>query len=282
MNMKCAWDEFLTLLPNWMRKDVDLHGRNKLEELRLRQGQPPELKNSDGSVWLSRQICQQDLSYCINIASEYSPWSAATMKHGYITASGGHRIGVCGEYIVSDSQIQGLRHIYALCIRVAREISVSVDQITAHESLLIIGAPGCGKTTLLRNIIRKLSNSGTHITVIDEREEIFPRTGNTIAFSAGLCTDVMSGCPKLFGIQTAIRCMSPHMIAVDEITSKEDCQAMIQAGWCGVNLLATAHAATVDDLLQRPVYKPILESGLFQNVIVLKQDKSWEFKKVEL
>ena len=64
--------------------------------------------------------------------------------------------------------------------------------------------------------------------------------------------------------------------------SREDCQAMIQAGWCGVNLLATAHAATVDDLLQRPVYKPILESGLFQNVIVLKQDKSWEFKKVEL
>ena len=282
MNMKCAWEDFLTVVPPWMRKDVDKLGRSTLQELRLRLGQPPEMVNSKGSVWLSRPVTVQDLNFCINIASEYSPWSASSLKEGFITACGGHRIGVCGDAIVSKDGVQGFRSISALCIRVARDISIDVSNISAKESLLIIGAPGVGKTTLLRNIIRNISNEGIHITVIDEREEIFPGTSNGYSFSPGICTDVISACPKEHGIVSAIRCMSPQIIAVDEITSNEDCSAMLYAGWCGVSLIATAHAANIDDLKNRPVYRPIIASGLFTEVIILKQDKSWVLERMTL
>jgi len=100
--MRCAWQEYLRLLPNWMRRDVDAIGSIQLQELRLRTGLPPELVLGNHSQWLNRNVSSEDLQYVINAASQYSPWAAATASDGYITAAGGHRIGICGDAVVEN------------------------------------------------------------------------------------------------------------------------------------------------------------------------------------
>ena len=280
--MKCAWQELLNILPLWLKKDVDRLGRDDLQELRLRLDQPAELVTNRGVIHLTRKICREDLQYCINIASDYSPWTAGTSAHGYITALGGHRIGICGDAIVYEGQMKGVRKISSLCIRIARDIQSFTGCTEALTgSVLIIGKPGSGKTTLLRDLIRTRSDSGQHITVIDEREELFPRTKSGFGFTPGTCTDVLSGCPKCLGMEAALRSMSPDVIAVDEITAAEDCLSMLHVAWCGVSLLATAHAGSKHELYSRPVYRPILDAKIFSNLIILNADKSWITERIE-
>ena len=115
---------------------------------------------------------------------------------------------------------------------------------------------------------------------MDEREEIFPRYNKSMCFPVGTNTDVISGCAKTRGIELVLRNMGPDIIAVDEITAQSDTDALLHAGWCGVNLIATAHAGSVSDLKTRPIYRPLVESKLFQNVLVLRRDKSWTMERM--
>ena len=281
--MQCAWDAYLSLLPGWMRAGVDRQGRDSLQELRLRINSPPELNTATGSFWLPGRVSNPDIQFCINAASRYSPWAAQTMQEGYITAPGGHRMGVCGDAITSDGVMTGIRTAAMLCIRVARDfLGLAEDIPLSSGSVLIIGPPGSGKTTLLRDLIRKYSNtSGQSISVVDERGELFPFINGQPCYPTGKRTDIMSGCKKASGISAVLRCMGPSVIAVDEITAVEDCHALIQAGWCGVHLFATAHAASMEDLYTRPVYKPILQTNLFDTLIVLRSDKSWHMERMD-
>lgn len=270
--MKCAWKELLAILPANMRADVDKYGKDTLQELRLRFGLPPELVSAQGSRWLAMEVTAQDLSFVIHTASRYSPWAAATASQGYITAAGGHRIGLCGEAVIKEDKLSGVRTPTSLCIRVARDFTgIAAKAISLKGNVLILGPPGSGKTTFLRDLIRQISDSANgSITVVDERGELFPA-----GFYTGRRTDVLTGCSKEQGLQMALRTMGPSCIAVDEITAEQDCQALMQCGWCGVRLLATAHAANLDDLRRRPIYRSLLESGLFDSVLVLRRDKTW-------
>lgn len=273
--MKCAWKELLSILPQWMREPVDRLGSDALQELRLRCGMPPELVLRLNSTWLQPTVTVEDLNYIVNTASRYSPWAASTLAQGYITAPGGHRIGVCGEAVVDRHGMSGIRQVRSLCIRIARDFPGLADRLCDHkDSLLILGAPGSGKTTLLRDLIRQRSKHEA-VSVVDERGELFPQGVDT-----GLRTDVMTGCPKVWGIDRILRTMGPGTIAVDEITSAEDCRALLQAGWCGVTLLATAHAASLKDLCSRAIYRPIVESGIFQSVVILHSDKSFRTERI--
>lgn len=275
--MRCAWKELLGILPAWIRQPVDELGEKRLQEVRLRLGKPPELVLSDGYLDLHRISTVEDLNFVVNTASRYSPWAAATTARGYITAPGGHRIGLCGEAVMQSSGMTGLRNIDSLCIRVAKDISGIANDIKFYyESILIIGKPGAGKTTLLRDLIRLRSQNQT-VSVVDERGELFPREGG---FDRGKRIDVLTGCSKAHGIDMVLRAMGPSVIAVDEITSEEDCQGLIRAGWCGVQLLATAHAAGISDLRSRPVYQPLISRGLFDTVVVLQNDKSWRAERM--
>lgn len=284
MHMRCAWQAYLNILPVWMRQEVDRLGKHDLQELRLRLNQKPELITGRGTLSLNREAAAEDMQYIINVASRYSPWTAVTSAQGYITAPGGHRIGLCGAAVIADGQMTGIREPSSMCVRVARDFpGISSAAAALSGSVLIIGRPGSGKTTLLRDIIRQRSDNGTgSIAVIDEREEIFPRWNHQSCFPGGKRTDVLSGCNKAQGIEAVLRCMNPEMIAVDEITAKEDCEALLHAGWCGVNLLATAHAGSRADLLQRPVYRPIVESRLFSTLIILQKDKSWRAERMDI
>lgn len=276
--MNCAWNEFLSILPHQFRHQIDKLGKEKLEELRLRIGQPAELIIGGRSVLLDRCAAKEDIQFVINTASRYSPWASASVAKGYITAAGGHRIGICGECVVQGGVITGIKYGTSLCIRVARELPGIGNNVPMHGSLLILGPPGVGKTTLLRDIIRLRSTSGQAVAVVDERAELFP-PGNH--FQPGCRTDILTGCSKAQGVQMVLRTMSPHCIAVDEITAQEDCDALMSAAWCGVELLATAHAESVADLMSRGVYRPLRECGLFTQGIVLRRDKSWYLERMK-
>ena len=281
--MNCAWQAYLNLLPHWMRTEVDKQGRDHLQELRLRLGRPPELVMKKRRIWLDRPVSNADLTAIVNAASSFSPWTAESIRRGYITSPGGHRIGVCGEVAVINGEIRSMARLTSVSVRVARDLpGIGSGASELKGSTLIIGSPGTGKTTLLRDIVRQISGSNRScIAVVDEREEIFPLENGQFSFDPGMHTDVLSSCSKKTGIEMVIRSMNPQLIAVDEITAKDDCDALLYAGWCGVSLLATAHASDRKELYCRPVYSPLLEHGLFQNLIVLQRDQSWRLERIQ-
>jgi len=267
--MTCAWNEFLSVLPLNLRREVDRLGREELEELRLRCNAPPELVLPGKSIWLLNKCTCQDLQFVVNAASHYSPWTAATMAQGYITVQGGHRIGFCGAGSVKEHKHFMIRDVQSLCIRIARDFrNIAPEPEKDMGSILILGAPGWGKTTLLRDLIRKISNQSC-VCVADERGELFP-----IGFERGKRTDVLTGCGKQEGIEMLLRTMTPVYIAVDEITAPADCEIIVKAANCGVRILATAHAASLREFRQRSVYQPLIANRVFETFLILNKDKS--------
>ena len=236
----------------------------------MRVDQPPNLIGKDHVWWLNRKITISDLNFCVNTASRYSPWSAQTSAQGYITAAGGHRIGLCGDAVVQAGKMTSMRSYRSLCIRIARDFpEISQHYASLSGSILIIGPPGSGKTTFLRDFIRQISDTEP-VAVADERCELFPEG----CFLYGKSLDVLSGCPKETAINLLLRTMGPVTIAVDEITDAEDCIALQSAAWCGVRLIATAHAATISDLRSRALYEHLISKNIFQHIVVMHRDKT--------
>lgn len=278
--MKCAWDLLLGILPPWMRADTDKLGRDTLQEIRIRSGRPPELILDGKYTGLRQTVTDQDVSFIINTATKYSPWASETIARGYIACPGGHRIGICGEVVMRNGTLQGIKDIRSLCIRIARDLpGCSKKIMDISKSLLILGPPGSGKTTLLRDMIRRISyGEKGSIAVVDERGELFPPG----VFDEGPRTDVMTGCTKAQGLDLLVRTMGPGYVAMDEITALEDCGALLRAGNCGVKLLATVHASCLEDLQRRPVYRELVNSNLFENYAILQQDKSLRTERMEI
>lgn len=280
--MNCAWEAFLTLVPPEMRSEINAAGKEKLLELRLRTERKPELVMRTGSCFIDRIVRESDIQFCINVASQYSPWAASTVSSGYITALGGHRIGICGSAVIKNGLLCEFRDVTSVCIRVARDFPGLSECIpVSNVSTLIIGPPGSGKTTLLRDLVRRYSDKGTgSVAVVDERCELFPSRSGRFGFPVGARTDVICRCSKAEGTEMVLRTMGPSCIAVDEITSERDCKALIHTSWCGVTLLATAHAGSRNDLFLRDVYRPLIESHIFERLIILNRDKSFNWERM--
>ena len=273
--MICAWNALLSILPARLKSPVDSIGNAILQELRLRINAPPELVLANGIRNVSGNVSREEINYIINAASQYSPWCASSLSHGYLTAPGGHRIGVCGYSIQKDGVISGIREITSVCIRIARDFpGIGKQASVRNQSILVLGAPGWGKTTLLRDIIRNISSEET-VCVVDERGELFPD-----GFPRGKRVDVMSGCPKRIGMDMLLRTMAPQYIALDEITEEADCESLLKIANCGVRLLATAHACTKEDFYTRPIYKKLAAGNVFDTLIILKKNKTYSVERI--
>ena len=271
--MICAWEDLLGILPQWLRPEVS----PEAQEIRLRLGLPPVLTVKGKSLGLKGLVRQEDLSWCINAASRYSPWTAFSAAQGYLTAPGGHRIGICGQVILKEGRPAGIREVSSLCIRVARDFpGIAGKAAGSSGSMLILGAPGWGKTTLLRDLARQIGFREP-VAVVDERKELFPPE-----LDRGPGIDVLSGCPRAEGLEMVLRSMGPKTIAVDEITCREDCLALCEAANCGVRLLATAHAGSLKEFLDRPVYRPLLEQKIFGTALILHADQSYGIERMAL
>lgn len=274
--MRCSWQELLAILPQWMQRDVDALGSQHLKEIRLRIDSPPELILNGKKHWMKRSIKRDDLNFVVNTASKYSPWAVVSSAQGFITIKGGHRIGICGEVIVKHGQLVGIREYSSLCIRVARDfqgIAAGLENIDG--SILILGPPGWGKTTLLRDMIRRIGDSET-IGVVDERGELFPA-----GFERGNCTDVLTGSPKEQGISMLLRTMGPSSIAVDEITDQQDTTALLHAANCGVRLIASAHSDSLKSFCRRSVYRNLVENHVFDVVLIMNKDHSYTMERMK-
>lgn len=280
-------DNFQTVLrwlPAYCRAALTDSAREMPQEIRFRVGKPPTALFSSGERALAAQrVTQRELEQLLSSAIEHSCYAVSDkLREGFVTLSGGHRLGVCGTAAVRDGQILSIRDISSLCLRIARPIAAAPDKIERwlDRSTLIIGAPGCGKTTLLRDCIRRLSNFGQRVCVVDSRGEIAACMAGVPQMDVGRCTDVLCGCKKGEGMMLLLRSMNPQWIAVDEITDAEDISAIEQCAYCGVRLLATAHAACAAELSARPLYRRLLALGVFEKLLVLDREKHVTMERV--
>ncbi|MBE6991884.1 MAG: stage III sporulation protein AB [Ruminococcaceae bacterium] len=241
----------------------------QLEELRLRSGRPLTAVYAGSEQPLDVMVAAEDISYLASAAAHGSVYAAVdSLKNGYITVDGGNRIGFCGTAVLKNGEVTNLRNLSSANMRLAREIKTAAENIERNyndrfESTLIIAPPGMGKTTLLRDLVRRISDKGIRTALVDERGEIAAMENGVPGFDTGMSTDVITGCPKAQGMLMMLRAMNPEVIAVDEITAPEDVAAVETCRNCAVGIIATVHGQNMADIEARPLFKKLLDTGTF-------------------
>lgn len=267
------------------------------EELRLRAGQPMTVLLPSGEVALAGKeqniIMPNDLEQLCDAVTGYSRYAVAeSISRGYITAKGGFRLGICGTTVIKDGNSTNIRDISSVTIRIAKEISGISNEISAaltegghFRSTLIVAPPGAGKTTLLRDLIRRLSDGSNsclpqRIGLVDERSEIAVMYQGLPQMDIGKHTDILNACPKAIGIPILVRSANPQIIAVDEITAEEDICAILAASNCGVQFLATIHAADKSELQHKPMFAKLLEANVFSYIVTIGKDRTYQVESL--
>ena len=257
-----------------------------LQEIRLRVNSSIILicKNKEQILPLigTERIIRETLDY----VSNYSLYAYENeLKQGFITIEGGHRIGMSGQVLIENGRVKNLRYISSLNIRISHEIVGCADKlfpyITHNKQIyhtLIVSPPRCGKTTLLRDMIRQISDGndyvkGCNVGVVDERSELAGCYQGISQNQMGMRTDVLDGCPKAEGMLMLIRSMSPQLIAVDEIGAPEEVHAVKYAMHCGCKMIATVHGESLDEIRRKPLLEQMIKEQCFERYVVLCNKK---------
>ncbi len=283
-------DRILDVLPRSVRallREEELMMPH-LQEIKLRTGKPLLFLYKNEEVFAGKArgrpyvVTKEDVREMLDYISNYSLYAyEQEMKQGYITVEGGHRIGMAGQVIIEDGKVKNLKHVASINVRMSHEIKGCADQVFPHITkmknlchTLIISPPRCGKTTLLRDIIRQVSDGndyvkGRTVGVVDERSEIGGCYMGVPQNQLGIRTDILDACPKAEGMIMLIRSMGPEVIAVDEIGGEEDARAIAYAMHCGCKMLATAHGRDMEELKRKPVFEKMMREKRFERYILL-------------
>lgn len=275
-----------------LRLDID-----RLQEIRMRINEPMILKyagreyvvEENGGISQGTQrpyiIVQNEMRETMEYISNYSLYAFEDeIRQGFITVQGGHRVGISGKVVVEDGHIKTIKYISSINIRISHEVKGCATKVMnsiyntySIYHTLIVSPPGCGKTTLLRDIVRQLSNGtpkrrGLCVGVVDERSEIASCYMRIPQNDVGIRTDVLDCCPKDKGMMMLIRSMAPEVIAVDEIGGIEEINSIKYAINCGCRMIATVHGSSLEDIKRRSGVRTLVGDGIFERCIIL--DKS--------
>lgn len=265
---------------------------DKLYEIRLRVGRPLFLTYDGGECFLRKPgqeqylVTTEDLKETLEYVTGYSLYAYEDeIRQGFISVQGGHRVGVTGKVVLDRGRIMGMKYISCINVRLSHQIPGCADAVMPYiqsrnhiSHTLIISPPRCGKTTLLRDVIRQLSNGregipGVTVGVVDERSELAGSWQGVPQNDLGMRTDILDACPKAEGMQMLVRSMSPDVVAVDELGREEDFRAVESVIHCGCRLIATAHGNSVEDILNQPFFQKLKKMEIFEKYIVLGDRK---------
>ena len=295
-------DEIINSLSLNLREKIKTIQEENIEEIRLRVNKPLIINGNQKDYFYNESnkkldinmdkayiVTKEDLDQTFQIICKYSIHSFMDdIKKGFVTLRGGHRVGIVGKAIVENGSIENIKHISSLNIRISREVKNCSDKVMNHiiksstkiNNTIIISPPQCGKTTLLRDIVRNLSSGseqfnfkGVNVALIDERNEIAGSYLGMPQMDVGIRTDIIETCPKDVGIMMVLRSMSPNVIVTDEIGTEKDIKSLYTALNGGVGLITTVHGDSMEDIRNRKELNSLLDEELFKKVILLSAKK---------
>ena len=282
-------DEILRVLPSYISNEIiKLNCSQNITEIRLRTKCKVILICGKNEMVLNCIVTPKTiLDILLNVSKNSIYAIQNDINNGFVVIRGGHRIGISGEVVYVDDKIKNIKNICSLNIRVARQIYGCADLVlpkiisgNTFLNTLIVSPPGCGKTTLIRDIIRQISNGipslnfkGKNVALIDERGEIASVYEGIPSLDVGIRTDIMSNVNKASGMKMMIRSMAPDIVATDEIGKKEDIIAIKEAILSGVKVIFTMHGDSIKSLLKNENIKELLNLNIFSKIILLSNGK---------
>lgn len=254
----------------------------QVQEIRIRAGRPIFIRMNGEEIQMNRYADQRLIRELLELFANHSLYAyEEEIRQGFLTIEGGHRVGISGKIVLDGAEIRTIKDISGLNIRLAHEWKGCAEPILPWlyqdgkiQNTIFISPPGGGKTTVLRDVIRLVSDGNSYsdgktVSVVDERSEIGACLRGIPQCDLGKRTDILDGCPKALGMTMMIRSMGPEVLAVDEIGTREDYRALRDALRSGVRILATAHGDSFEDIRKKRIFSEMLEEGMFERYVVL-------------
>lgn len=282
-------EEIIRILPEKISSEVKKFIKDgNIQEIRIKVGKPIILILSNEEKILDCTTTSEEVKGILIKISNYSLYAyEEEIKQGYITIKGGHRVGIAGECVISNGEIKTIKNISSLNIRISKAVNGASNKImpiitggNRIYNTLIVSPPKCGKTTILRDIAKNISNGmysvglkGKKVVIIDERSEIAACYNGVPQMDVGIRTDVLDNCLKNTGMIMAIRSLSPDVLICDEIGTLGEVEALNMAFNSGVNIVVTVHGFDIEDISGRKVFKELIEESIIERVVILSSRK---------